>query len=172
MSMLRLAPVLVAILLSACQAEQPSSEPAAKPAEAPEIAGAPAGDFQTPEDLVRALYAEATIPVEPTTIRRFFTEEFVTPLTPTEDGAVIDFDYRIDGQDGAAENLQVEEIAGGPTGGVVVSRFTNMGQAMQNTWTICRQPDGRLRLVEASTQGPPAWSLRQLAGLPARAEGC
>ncbi|KQS55976.1 hypothetical protein ASG17_07960 [Brevundimonas sp. Leaf363] len=172
MSIQRLTPVLAAILLAACQPEQPPAEPVSAPSEAPAIAGAPAGDFQTPEDLIRALYAEETIPVEPATIRRFFTEEFVTPLTPTEDGAVVDFDYRIDGQDGAAENLQVEEIAGGPTGGVVVTRFTNMGQAMQNTWTVCRQPDGRLRIVEATTQGPPAWSLRQLAGLPARAEGC
>jgi len=172
MSILRQTPVLAAVLLAACQPEQPSSEPASAPAEPPVIAGAPAGDFQTPEELVRALYAEETIPVEPATIRRFFTEAFVTPLTPTEDGVVIDFDYRIDGQDGAAEDLRVEEIAGGPTGGVVVTRFTNMGQAMENTWTVCRQPGGRLRIVEASTNGPPAWSLRQLAGLPARPEGC
>jgi hypothetical protein len=161
--------VAAVFALAACQAQQPEAQPSeGQAAKAPQIAGAPAGDFQTPEEVVRALYAEPTIPVEPETIRRYFTEEFVTPLTPTEDGVVIDFDYRIDGQDGLAENLQVEEVAGGPTGGVVVTRFTNMGQAMQNTWIVCRQLDGRLRIVEASTAGPPAWSLRALAGLQRR----
>lgn len=164
------------LCLAACQAEQPGGPPAdasaVVEAEAPSIPTPPPGEAQIPEEIVRALYAAPTIPTDAASIRKYFTEEFVPGLTPP-DGEVglVDFDYRINGQDGSAQGLALEEIAGGPTGGVVAARFIN-GTPQEIVWTVCRQPDGRLRIVEASKAGPEGWSLRGLLRLPARAEGC
>jgi hypothetical protein len=141
---------------------------------APSGQQAPAGDFQTDVDLVKALYALDAIPTEPAGIGRFFAPEFVTPMTPTEDGAVVDFDYRINGQDGAADNLTITEDSGDGANGLVISKFTNMGHPQEVHWTVCRQPDGTLRLMDVknAATGDEAWDLRDVVGLPARPEGC
>jgi len=134
-----------------------------------------ARDFATNEALIKALYAEPTIPIEPATIRKYFAEEFVAGLTPPEgDGGLIDFDYRINGQDGAADRLTITETDGDGANGRVMSRFTNMGAASEIAWTVCRQPDGALRVVGAKSMATDdtAWDLRDLLGLPPRAEGC
>lgn len=134
-----------------------------------------ASDFATNEALIKALYAEPTIPIEPATIRKYFAEEFVAGLTPPEgDGGLIDFDYRINGQDGAADRLTITETDGDGANGRVMSRFTNMGAASEIAWTVCRQPDGALRVVGAKSMATDdtAWDLRDLLGLPPRAEGC
>lgn len=134
-----------------------------------------ARDFTTNEAVIKALYAEPTLPIEPATIRKYFAEEFVVGLTPPEgDGGLIDFDYRINGQDGAADGLTITETDGDGATGRVMSRFTNMGTASGIAWTVCRQPDGALRIVDAKSMATDdtAWDLRDLLGLPPRAEGC
>ena len=109
--------VAVAVLMvSACGDDAGATEDAVTASGAPAPLTGPesipptaAGDFQTGEEVIRALYAEPTIPTNPTSIRRFFPEEFVPGLTPPDgDVGMIDFDYRISGQDGGADGLQVE----------------------------------------------------------------
>jgi hypothetical protein len=140
---------------------------------APDGARPPAGDFQTNVDLVKSLYALDAIPTEPAGIGRYFAAELVTPMAPTADGATVDFDYRINGQDGAADQLKIQEVSGDGASGVVVSRFTNMGHPQEVRWTVCRQPNGTLRLMDVSSaSGEIAWDMRALVGLPVRAEGC
>ena len=141
---------------------------------APSGQSAPAGDFQTNVDLVKSLYALDAIPTEPAEIGKYFAAEFVTPMAPTEDGATVDFDYRINGQDGAADGLTIEETDGDGANGRVVSKFTNMGHAEEIHWTICRQPNGTLRLMDVrnAANGEDAWDMRAIVGLPARPEGC
>lgn len=168
--------VLVVLLaLAAC-----SPEPEAPPIEA---TIAPAATVQAaeqaepaaiiPEALIRNLYAEPAIPTDPAKIREYFAEPFVAALTPNADGELtVDFDYRIDGQDGAADGLTLVETAGGPDGGIVEARFTNLGQAKTVVWTVCRQPDGVLKIEEAVRSGPDGWRLRSLLGLPPASEGC
>lgn len=162
---------LAAAALAACQPEAAANDRKGPAGEAAHIPIA-ANDFQTPVDLVETLYAEPAIPAEPAAIRRFFVEEMVPGMTqPEDDVGLIDFDYRIGGQDGEARNLRVEEVAGGPNGGVVVARFDNY-EAQEVTWTVCRQPDGRLRIVEVSSNRGEGWSIRQVLGLPPRGPGC
>ena len=134
----------------------------------------PAGDFQTNVDLVKSLYALDAIPTEPAEIGKYFAAEFVTPMAPTEDGVTVDFDYRINGQDGAADGLTVEETSGDGANGLVVSKFVNMGHPQEIHWTVCRQPNGTLRLMDVrnTATGDEAWDMRQIVGLPARPEGC
>lgn len=174
-----LAGAAMACGLAACgpeAAREPATEtaaaatpaPAGPNVDAPEIRVS--GEFEAPEAVVQALYAQPSIPTDPATIRRFFTEEFVSGLSAAE--GPIDFDYRIDAQDGAADGLVLEETAGGPTGGVVEARFTNMGEARVVTWTVCRQDDGALKIVEAGTPNATGFSLRRLLSLPDRDEGC
>jgi hypothetical protein len=140
---------------------------------APSGQQAPAGDFQTNVDLVKSLYALDAIPTEPAEIGKYFAAEFVTPMAPTANGVTVDFDYRINGQDGAADNLTITEDSGDGANGMVVSKFTNMGHPEEVHWTVCRQPDGTLRLMDVkSATGDAAWDMREIVGLPARAEGC
>ena len=141
---------------------------------APSGQQAPAGDFQTNVDLVKSLYALDSIPTEPAEIGKYFAAEFVTPMAPTEDGVTVDFDYRINGQDGAADGLTIEETDGDGANGRVVSKFTNMGHAEEIHWTVCRQPNGTLRLMDVRNvaTGDDAWDIREIVGLPARPEGC
>ena len=170
------------LTLSACgpgqdQEDVLTASGAPAPLAGPEtIPPTPAGDFQTGEAVIAALYALPSIPTDAAAIRRFFPEEFVAGLTPPE-GEVgnIDFDYRISGQDGAAEALRIEEMAGGPTGSLLVSHFTNLGVAKEITWVVCRQPTGVLRIVDARFPGAgdeTPWTLRDLLDLPKRGDAC
>ena len=174
--------VVAVLTLSACDAgrdqdDAVTSSGAPAPLAGPEtIPPTPAGDFQTGEAVISALYALPSIPTDPAAIRRFFPEEFVAGLTPP-DGEVgmIDFDYRISGQDGAADGLRIEEMAGGPTGSLLVSHFTNLGVAKDITWVVCRQPTGALRIVDARFPGAgdqDPWTLRDLLDLPKRGDAC
>ena len=153
----------------------PSGAPA--PLAGPDtIPPTPAGDFQTEQAVIAALYALPSIPTDPAAVRRFFPEEFLPGLTPPAgEVGMIGFDYRISGQDGAADGLRVEEMAGGPTGSLMISHFTNLGVAKDITWVVCRQPTGALRIVDArfpgaGDQGP--WTLRDLLDLPKRGDAC
>ena len=154
-----------AMMLAACGAEAPSE---AAPVEAQQTAAV----AQIPADLVRALYAEPTIPTEPETIRRYFIEEFVTGLTPTDDGTLIDSDYRINGQDGQADGLVVEETASGPEGAHVEARFDNLGAANTVGFDLCRRDDGAVRIVNVTTAGADGWNLRRLLELPETPAAC
>ena len=168
--------------LAACDASRDredavTSSGAPAPLAGPEsIPPAPAGDFQTGEAVIQALYALPSIPTDPDAIRRFFPEEFVAGLTPPAgEAGKIDFDYRINGQDGAADGLRVEEMAGGPTGSLLVSHFTTFGVAKDITWVVCRQPTGALRIVDARFPGTgdeAPWTLRTLLDLPKRGDAC
>lgn len=168
--------------LSACDAGRdqedvmtPSGAPA--PLAGPDtIPPTPAGDFQTGQAVIAALYALPSIPTDPAAVRRFFPEEFVPGLTPPAgEVGMISFDYRTSSQDGAADHLRIEEMAGGPTGSLLISHFTNLGVAKDITWVVCRQPAGALRIVDArfpgaGDQGP--WTLRDLLDLPKRGDAC
>ena len=48
----------------------------------------------TPVALIHALYAEPTIPYEPDAVRRYFTDEFVPGLTPSDEPGPANFDFR------------------------------------------------------------------------------
>jgi len=170
---------LAALTVMGCEDEAAVAErEAAAKAEAATLAAAPgggvapAGDFQTGEAVVRALYATPTMPTRPADIRGFFAEALVPGLSAPEAAA---FDYRVDGWDGRADGLRVEEISGGPTGSVVVSHFTRAGAARTITWTVCRQPTGALRIVDARFAGAgdaPPWTLRQRLDLPKQPDAC
>lgn len=183
LSLLAILPALtLALALAACDpAGEPADAVTANGAPAPlpgpaTLPPAPAGDFQTGEAVVRALYAEPSTPTEAATIRRYFAEALVAGLTPPQ-GEVgpVDFDYRLGGQEGSAAGLAIDTVASGPTGGIVTARFFNLGVAKTITWTVCRQDDGALRIVDAQFTGAAdqePWNLRQLLDLPKRPDAC
>ncbi|WP_428150491.1 hypothetical protein [Brevundimonas sp.] len=158
---------VAALALCAC------GQPAAAPVEPATASGdaAPAGDFQTNVALVQALYAEDAIPTDPAGVRKYFTEEFVPAMTGP-DG--FPFDYRVSNQDGVHDSLTIAETDGDGGNGRVVARYAWMGSPGETAFTICRQPDGALRIVNVlTTMGDGQISdLRQVAELPARPEGC
>ena len=170
---------LVALTVAGCEDKDAVAErKAAATAEAATLAAAPgggvapAGDFPTGEAAVRALYAAPSMPTRPADIRRFFAQALVPGLSVLDGGA---FDYRLGAPGGSADGLRIEEISGGPTGSVVVSHFTRAGVARTITWTVCRQPTGALRIVDARFAGAgdaPPWTLRQRLDLPKQPDAC
>ena len=171
---------LAALTVMGCEDKDAVAErEAAAAAEAATLAAAPgggvapAGDFQTGEAVVHALYAAPSIPTEPAAVRRFFAESLVPGLSAPDAAA---FDYRVGAPGSSADGLRIEEISSGPTGSVVVSHFTRTsGAARTITWTVCRQPTGALRIVDARFAGvgdDPPWTLRQRLDLPKQPDAC
>jgi len=170
---------LAALAVMGCENKDAAADrKAAATAEAATLAAAPgggvapAGDFQTGEAVVQALYAAPSLPTEPAAIRGFFAEGLVPGLSAPD---AAPFDYRFGASGDRADGHGIEEISGGPTGSVVVSHFSRAGAARTITWTICRQSTGALRIVDARFAGAgddPPWTLRQRLDLPKQPDAC
>jgi len=134
------------------------------PAAEPAPAAAP--DARTPEDLVRALYMEPQIPTAAPHVRLYFAEPLVNGLSGDEG---IGFDYRLDAQDGAIADLEVEELAAGPDGSSVVARFNRSGRPVSMAYDLCRRDNGEWRITNVrSVQNE--WNLRDLTGADANGD--
>ena len=168
--------VLAALMAAGCDggdiaAEREASAvaEAATLAAAPGRGVAPAGDFRTGEAVLRALYDRTGFPTEATAIRAFFSEDLVAGLT-----ASAGQDYRF-GDRGAADGLTLTPISSGPTGSILTARFRQQGRARSVVWTLCRQEDGALRIVDGAFTGSgdeEPVTLRQRLDLPKRPDAC
>lgn len=149
------------LAVSAC--DRPERIEANEAVPAAEPAPAPAPEAMTPEGLVQALYMEPRIPTAAAHVRLYFTEVLVGGLSG-EDG--VGFDYRLDAQDSAVADLEVEELAAGPDGSSVVARFNREGRPVSMAYDLCRRDNGEWRIVNVrSVQND--WNLRDLIGADA-----
>ena len=149
------------LVLSAC--DRPERIEANEAVPAAEPAPAPAPEALTPEGLVQALYMEPRIPTAAPHVRLYFSEPLVDGLSGEEG---IGFDYRLDAQDGAVADLEVEELAAGPDGSSVVARFNRAGRPVSMAYDLCRRDSGEWRIINVrSVQND--WNLRDLTGADA-----
>lgn len=158
--------VLLAGTLAVAACDRPEQIEANEAVPAAEPVPAPAPDARTPEDLVQALYMEPQIPTAAPHVRLYFAEPLVAGLSGEEG---IGFDYRLDAQDGAVAQLEVEELAAGPEGSSVVARFTRGGRPVSMAYDLCRRENGEWRIINVrSVQND--WNLRDLTGADANGD--
>ena len=150
-------------LLAVAACDRPERIEANEAVPAAEPAPAPAPEALTPEGLVQALYMEPRIPTAAPHVRLYFSEPLVDGLSGEEG---IGFDYRLDAQDGAVADLEVEELAAGPDGSSVVARFNRAGRPGSMAYDLCRRDSGEWRIINVrSVQND--WNLRDLTGADA-----
>ena len=150
-------------LLAVAACDRPERIEANEAVPAAEPAPAPAPEALTPEGLVQALYMEPRIPTAAPHVRLYFSEPLVDGLSGEEG---IGFDYRLDAQDGAVADLEVEELAAGPDGSSVVARFNRAGRPVSMAYDLCRRDSGEWRIINVrSVQND--WNLRDLTGADA-----
>lgn len=154
---------VLAGLLAVAACDRPERIEANEAVPAAEPVPAPAPEAMTPEDLVQALYMEPQIPTAAPHVRLYFAEALVDGLSGEEG---IGFDYRLDAQDGAIDELVVEELAAGPDGSSVVARFDRAGRPVSMAYDLCRRENGEWRIINVrSVQND--WNLRDLTGADA-----
>ena len=157
----RIAVLAGLLALAAC--DRPERIEANEAVPAAEPVPAPAPQAMTPEGLVQALYMEPRIPAAAPHVRLYFSEPLVEGLSGEEG---IGFDYRLDAQDGAVADLEVEELAAGPDGSSVVARFNRAGRPVSMAYDLCRRDNGEWRIINIrSVQND--WNLRDLTGADA-----
>lgn len=153
----------LASVLAVAACDRPERIEANEAVPAAEPVPAPAPEAMTPEGLVQALYIEPQIPTAAPHVRLYFAEPLVAGLSG-EDGVA--FDYRLDAQDGAISDLEVEELAAGPDGSSVVARFNRAGRPVSMAYDLCRRETGEWRITNVrSVQND--WNLRDLTGADA-----
>ena len=161
MRLIIVAGLISALSLAAC--DRPERIEANEAVPAAEPVPAPAPEAMTPEGLVQALYMEPQIPTAAPHVRLYFAEPLVSGLSGEEG---IGFDYRLDAQDGAVADLEVEELAAGPDGSSVVARFNRAGRPVSMAYDLCRRDNGEWRIINIrSVQND--WNLRDLTGADA-----
>ncbi len=159
----RIGIAVLAGLLAVAACDRPERIEANEAVPAAEPAPAPAPEALTPEGLVQALYMEPRIPTAAPHVRLYFSEPLVDGLSGEEG---IGFDYRLDAQDGAVADLEVEELAAGPDGSSVVARFNRAGRPVSMAYDLCRRDSGEWRIINVrSVQND--WNLRDLTGADA-----
>ena len=159
----RIGIAVLAGLLAVAACDRPERIEANEAVPAAEPAPAPAPEAMTPEGLVQALYMEPRIPTAAPHVRLYFSEPLVEGLSGEEG---IGFDYRLDAQDGAVADLEVEELAAGPDGSSVVARFNRAGRPVSMAYDLCRRDSGEWRIINVrSVQND--WNLRDLTGADA-----
>ena len=159
----RIGIAVLAGLLAVAACDRPERIEANEAVPAAEPAPAPAPEAMTPEGLVQALYMEPRIPTAAPHVRLYFSEPLVDGLSGEEG---ISFDYRLDAQDGAVTDLEVEELAAGPDGSSVVARFNRAGRPVSMAYDLCRRDSGEWRIINVrSVQND--WNLRDLTGADA-----
>ena len=159
----RIGIAVLAGLLAVAACDRPERIEANEAVPAAEPAPAPAPEAMTPEGLVQALYMEPRIPTAAPHVRLYFSEPLVDGLSGEEG---IGFDYRLDAQDGAVADLEVEELAAGPDGSSVVARFNRAGRPVSMAYDLCRRDSGEWRIINVrSVQND--WNLRDLTGADA-----
>ena len=154
---------VLAGILAVAACDRPERIEANEAVPAAEPVPAPAPEAMTPEGLVQALYMEPQIPTAAPHVRLYFAEPLVSGLSGEEG---IGFDYRLDAQDGAVADLEVEELAAGPDGSSVVARFNRAGRPVSMAYDLCRRDNGEWRIINVrSVQND--WNLRDLTGADA-----
>ena len=123
-----------------------------------------------PQDVVRALYTEPTVSMEPIRSAGYFARDLDGALkrdgaSPGLVGAAV-FDFRYGAQGMQIKGLElVADIDHDEAR--VVAVFKNFGKANSVDWTLCRRPNGDWRITNAaSNTGAQAWDLRQMLRLP------
>ena len=139
-------------------------------------AGPVAAAAHEPDDLVRALYGEASTAMGPERMPVYFARDLEAALDhdAADQGqlAAIGFDYRYGAQSAQISGLQfIPEVDNDEA--KVVAVFKNFGKPNSVDWTLCRRAGGDWRIVDASSNtGATTWDLRQILGLPADKVRC
>jgi hypothetical protein len=121
-----------------------------------------------PQDVVRALYTEPSVSMEPIRSAGYFARDLDGALKSGGSG----FDFRYSAQGMQIRGLElVADIDHDQAR--VVAVFKSSGKANSVDWTLCRRPNGDWRITNAaSNTGAQAWDLRQMLSLPETVVRC
>ena len=126
----------------------------------------PAGAYaQTPEAVVRDVYAEGQSFLPKDKLPRYYSRDLASALARSQDSEEggVGFDWLYDAQDAEVTDLTFEAIADGPEGSLIEARFRNFGEEKTVRWELCRRNNGDWRVVNVLGA---EWRLRDLLGLP------
>jgi hypothetical protein len=133
-------------------------------------AAAPLASFNTPRDVIVALYRLPGIPITPEDKHRFFGNDLAAALIADsarddEVGVANDGDYRFDAQDMRISDLRIASPVTEAGGASIRVTFRNFGKASTVLYSICARGLNDWRIKDITT--PSGGSLRRLLSLPA-----
>ena len=136
------------------------------------LASAPGWAAESPEAVLKRIYAEEGAVVAPARLPDYYSRDLAAALRKDQDSdevGAVGFDWLYDAQDAEITDLTFEAIADGPDGSLIEARFRNFDEPKAVRWTLCRRPNGDWRVSDVATD---AWSLRQLLSLPPEPATC
>jgi hypothetical protein len=158
---------LVAMLLMVAACDDPAEE-------APKGPTTPV-QTETPEAVVRRLYASERPPADRAAVEQIFTSDFTDGLAPATGASRLNWDYRYDLR---AEQVHPSNVTYATTprsrvtSRVTVS-FTNEGAADSMAYDLCLRGDGKWRIRNIIDPDEGSGSLRYVIGLgPVRGSEC
>lgn len=151
-----------ALILTACSGGNETKTSAAPPA-----------PTETPEQVVRRLYAMEHPPSTPTEMQSLFTSDLAAALVPATGRSAIDWDYRFDERDAVPSNYSFTFRPRSRLTSRVVVHFQNRSVADSMFYDLCLRQDGQWRIRDIVDPDSGGVSIRPIMHLDiVRAADC